>query len=530
MMAFQFFSNLTEVAAERVGNRNPQLLREWQGRLRWRNLLITLAISIGLQGLLLTRHLSQLPSSNNVVDWPIVWADLFRDLSFYLVWALLLGGVYLLAADLSKGARRSQLNSLRMSPQSGRQILLGKLLGVPVLMYLGVGLMLPLHLAAGLMATYPLPMLLAFYGLLGAIAFCFYAAAMWLALLTPWLKSSQTWVISGLSLGLLDLGSGSGNSSLDWSRLFHPLQFLAYWDVQGWGTGQALPFFEYKSSVLREFGQVRWFVWPVGQGGGEYLPLALVNALLLGIWFWWLLERKFQTPAKTPLGKVQSYGLTLCLSLLVMVFNVQSIGAIPDTWSYPISMLIYAVILMFLLLPSRQAVLDWARSRHHQSQGQRSGVRDLLTHDGSPAVLAVGINLAIMGGFLLLSLCINAQALGTLSSIESWVAWGFCAATLFGCALVMQWISLADFRHGRWITLGTVAALILGVPTVLGMFGLYNYDAPLKGLLLMTVFPTPTVHIPSWGTMAGAIAAHLTLISGFSILLSRRLQRLGQSE
>ncbi|NJN29616.1 MAG: ABC transporter permease [Synechococcales cyanobacterium RM1_1_8] len=556
-MASKLIENVTEIAADYVGNRNPQLLREWQGRLRWRNLLITLAISMAVQGLLLLQRLAQLPTRTNNefypgieyclkqvetgcqvgpdnvprLDWPLVWADVFRDLSFVLVWVLLIGGVYLLAADLSKETRRGTLNFLRMSPQSSRQILLGKLLGVPVLPYLGTGIMLPLHLATGLMATYPLKILLGFYGLLGAIAFCFYAAAMWFALLTPGLQGFQTWLISGISIGLLSGGwsANQSNSSLDWFRLFHPLQLLAYWDVTGW-SGRSVWLFS-DGAALDGFRDLGWFFWPAGKGGDEYLFLALPNALLLGAWFWRVLERKFQTPAKTSLGKVESYGLTLFLSLLMMGFTVQSWDGYSELWSYPVSMAICAVILMFLLLPPRQAVLDWARYRHQRPQGQRSPLGDLLSHDGSPSVLAVAVNLAIITGVALVGIGFNHHGnLATGIATESLIGWFFAAASLLGCALAMQWVALANLLHGRWVTFGIVLAWVLGLPIVLGMLGLDSYNSPFRLLWLMTTFSYTALHGLGWGDTVGAIAAHLALISGLSFFLSRRLQYLGQSE
>ena len=52
--------------------------------------------------------------------------------------ALLVMGTYLLIADLSREERRGTLNFIRMSPESAKNILLGKLLGVPILVYFTV--------------------------------------------------------------------------------------------------------------------------------------------------------------------------------------------------------------------------------------------------------------------------------------------------------------------------------------------------------------------------------------------------------
>ncbi|MBE9076641.1 hypothetical protein IQ241_04905 [Romeria aff. gracilis LEGE 07310] len=568
---------LSEMAFDRVGHHNPQLLREWQGRLRWRNLLLTFSLSFGIQGLLLLKRLAQLPSSRlfintqyclqydphqgcqlgadqqPLIDWPLVWADVFRDLSFVLVWVLIIGGIFLLAADLSKENRRGTLNFLRMSPLRGRRILLGKLLGVPILLYLGIAAMLPLHLATGLMGSYPVGIVLAFYGVLGAIALCFYSAALWFALLAEGLQGFQTWLISGLSAGLLLLSwqLWHFNLSGDWFYLFNPLHILADWEVKGWGQQSAWPFI---GSDLNGFRQLGWFFMPVGSHRGWVLAFALANALLLGLWFWVALERKFQTPANTALGKQQSYGLTLCLSLIIMGFETQHPFNLPsalDTvFSYRISMVIWAVLLMFLLLPSKQLLLDWARYRHHQphrasqptsrnpsrkqaqssSRRQQSLIVDLLCHDGSPPAFALAINLGIIAGVFLLGIGLSALISPVTDPVDAVMAWGFCAAVLLICSLVVQWIALANLLHWRWLASGAVAAIIVGWPLVLSLTGIDPYRGAMGYLWLTTAFPQAVLDMANGSEIFLAIAAHLVLISGLSLGLGRRCQILGQSE
>ncbi len=570
------FTKIAESGLDRIGGWNPQLMREWQGRLRWRNVLLTLLISFAVQILLVVQYLVKLPQNDYrssgmqycleqiqtseaklmtcklgadgypLINWPFVWADVFRDVSLVLVWVLLIGGMYLLVADLSKEMRRGTLNFLRMSPQPSRQILLGKLMGVPVLLYLGLAAMLPLHLSMGLMATYPLMLLLAFYGLLGAIAFCFYTAALWFGLLTPGLQGFQPWLIAGTGLGLLAVGFSGyrDGSSLDWARLFEPIQLLSYWEVKGPGIQMTWPF--HHGFDQQGFRYLGWFLQPIGAHSGTYLLFALANALILGAWFWVVLERRFETPGRTPLGKVQSYGLTLCLSLIVMGFNVQSAPTEVDQWkgqsfsdflwSYPISMLICAIVLMFLLLPSQQAVLDWSRYRHqytaasNQSRQHRHRLlRDLLSHDASPGGLAVAVNLGVMTGVLLLGIAVTPWYSPTAGAAELLLRWGFCAAFLLSCALVIQWISLSNVIHWRWLAFGSVATLVLGWPIVLSMLGASLYDGPSRYLWLVTAFPQSLPHA-AWSGIGLAIAAHLTILTTLITILTRRVQGLGQSE
>ncbi|MEL6815620.1 MAG: ABC transporter permease subunit [Cyanobacteria bacterium J06598_3] len=580
-MFAKLFSQLSERAFDKIGHYNPQLLREWQGRLRWRNLLLTVVLSVFVQGLLLVQRLTQLPTkgaidsaycilkaSQNVdvtkgqnfyncqlgandyplINWPFLWADVFRDLSYCLVWVAIVGGVYLLAADLAKEARRGTLNFLRMSPQSGRQILVGKLLGVPVLMYLGIGAMLPLHLMTGLMSSYSLVRVLTFYGLLGAIALCFYTATLWFTLLTKGLRGLQAWIVSGLSFGLLLFGWNLKHEEFatDWFRLFNPLHILADWNVKGLDSRSIWPFDQGES--LNRFRDLRWFSVPVGEHSHWFALFALANALVLGLWFWTVLQRKFKTPAKTALGKQQSYGLTLCLSLIMMGFNIQKIASarkpssLPDHdfVSYSIAMAIWGVALMFLLLPSKQVLLDWARYRHqrpHQQsssaknrRSRRSLVTELLTYDESPSPLAFAVNLGIVAVIFLLGLGIYTWIIPVDIQPSNFVTWVLVAAVLISCSLTVQWIALSDLTHWRWVTLGAIAAIILGWPLALIMVGIEPYQAQTNTLWLTTAFPGRVVSRASGLSILLALATHLVIITSLSVFLTRRCQFLGQSE
>ncbi|MEL6938182.1 MAG: hypothetical protein AAFO84_03210 [Cyanobacteria bacterium J06598_1] len=568
-MPTKLISRLSYLAFDKVGHYNPQLLREWQGRLRGRNLLLTGLLSFMIQGVILLRYLSQLPSETSLrsqyciaaasgyqclrdandqplVNWPFVWADIFTDLSYVLVWALIVCGVYLLSADLSKEARQGTLNFLRMSPLSGRRILFGKLLGVPVLLYLGIGAMLPLHLAMGMMSGYPLWQLMVFYGLLGAIALCFYAAALWFTLLTKGLQGFGTWLITGISLGLVTLAWNFEYLSMasDWFHFFNPLHVLASRKIQGLGetTIHALN----QQDKFREYQKLGWFFLPIGEHISGFAALAFANALILGSWFWAVLERKFQRPMSTALSKRQSYGLTACLSLIILGFNLQRISpsgrwlGSETFWSYSISMLIWSILLMFLLLPAKQSVLDWARYRHQGAKQpnrqhlqtapyrQRGLVAGLLYHDDSPSVLAYAVNLAIMAGILLLGI-LGRIASGTeLPGGGILLDWLLVAALLMTSSLLIQQIALSNWVHWRWIALGAIAAITIGWPFLLAISGIDYYDSSFEFLWLTTAVPQSAE--ATGLEILGAIAIYLTLISTLSLWLTRRCQRLGQSE
>ncbi|MEL6159452.1 MAG: hypothetical protein AAGJ95_09875 [Cyanobacteria bacterium J06554_11] len=591
MTFFKLTRQLSETAFDQVGQLNPQLLREWQGRLKWRNLILTGLLSVVAQGVLMLKTLVQLPTHENsgdsycillkgisrcrlgqwdepLINWPFVWADIFRDASFVMVWVLIFGGVYLLAADLSKESRRGTLNFLRMSPLPGRKILIGKLWGVPALLYVGVGSMLPLHIGTGMLAGYPAGRLGLFYILLGAIAFCYYGAALWFALLAEKLQGFQTWVISGLSAGLLVLGWEFEHYKFsgDWFRFFNPLHILSDWEVKGLDYRTTWAFNQ--GEHLRGFRDLAWFFQPVGDHANVFWAFALANAIGLGLWFWMVLERKFQTPIKTAISKRQSYGLTLFFSTLVIGFDMQFLPKSPDIhfsrslmdifWSYGIAMMIWHAALMFLLLPARQTLLDWTRYRHqqpreslrasigyepedrledretaHKSAHKSTGnslILDLLLNDNSPSTVAYFVNLAITGGVLLPGICLYRSVGRNIAlGIDLW-GWVLCAFFLLACALIVQLISLANLVHWRWIALGAITAAIVGWPTILAMLMIENGSGFLRHLWLITAFPFYIVDDASYLGLGCAIALHLTLLTTLSLLLTRRCQILGRSE
>jgi ABC-type transport system involved in multi-copper enzyme maturation permease subunit len=150
-----------------LGDWNPQLLRELKGRLKLRNVLIVVAIALLGQVLLLMSLAAQLPVNRGrgdvyskyctegipfgdykcvldnlgdfVINWPMWWLDVFVWLSMIGFFAVLAIGTYMLIGDLSREEHRGTLNFIRLSPQSTIEIFTGKLLGVPVLLYLLVG-------------------------------------------------------------------------------------------------------------------------------------------------------------------------------------------------------------------------------------------------------------------------------------------------------------------------------------------------------------------------------------------------------
>jgi hypothetical protein len=135
---------------DRVGNWNPQLRRELKTRLTRPNLTIATLISLLTQILTLILPDPRVLEFNNH-DWyitPAWWLNICELLDREIWSALAIGGIYLIAKDFDREIRTGTLDLVNLSPAQPWEIVLGKLLGVPVLIYWVVLLALPLHTIA----------------------------------------------------------------------------------------------------------------------------------------------------------------------------------------------------------------------------------------------------------------------------------------------------------------------------------------------------------------------------------------------
>ncbi|WP_310485026.1 hypothetical protein [Chamaesiphon sp. VAR_48_metabat_403] len=126
---------------DRISNLNPQLVRELKCRVSKSNLVIVTAISVFAQSLpfiLVDRTIQQ--------NTPLWWLNICEILSREIWFSLAFGGIYLIATDFSREIRSGTLDIVNLAPIKPIEVLLGKLLGVPILIYWGVFLALPLHI------------------------------------------------------------------------------------------------------------------------------------------------------------------------------------------------------------------------------------------------------------------------------------------------------------------------------------------------------------------------------------------------
>ncbi|MBP0005659.1 MAG: hypothetical protein J7642_18400 [Cyanobacteria bacterium SBC] len=402
---------------DHLGNINPQLFRELKGRLQPRNVLIAIGGSLLTQAMLFLVFWSSLPNdtglTNNIrsqycvsakipefnaygclrdsfdrliIDWEHWWWNLCLVLSAVIVSGLILANLFLIVGDLSKEQRRGTIDFIRLSPQSARTFLIGKLIGVPSLVYLAVLSALPLHAISALKSG-SLPNDLAiFYVVICASCCAFYSLAALFSLLfgkQPWLGFTLSgaltyiyvWILHGLFVYNID--------SLN-----------RYWRFRN-------------DMYYHEIHDLSWWFLPTGNIPVLTQLLFSLGCAVVAYWAWIALERRYQNPKSTLLTKGQSYALNWSISFCLLGFGVSAwrrdeavtwVRQNGLSYTQPVIFLIVNLLLVLaltiLITPSRQALHDWARYRHLDRRYSR--IQDLLWGEKSPATLATIVHVSLI--------------------------------------------------------------------------------------------------------------------------------------
>lgn len=545
---------------DRLGDWNPQLLREIKGRLKPRNLLIAGAISVLGQFFLFLLFQAQLPIATevdstfdvqnkyctgnaldyglpkciqdalgNAINWQLWWLEMFVWLSMIGIFALTVAGTYLLISDLAHEERRETLNFIRLSPQSPESILVGKLLGVPILLYLVAALALPLHLWAGLAAQISLIRILSFYGVLIASCFFFYSAALLFGLVSTWLGGFQAWLGSGGVLIFLCFASFkpiNGNPG-DWLNLFSPSLILQYL-IAATGINSEFSFSDLNIQDLQ------WFYLPMGVGTLGVVSSLSLNYGLWTYWSWQALKRRFPNPSKTILSKRQSYLLVACFEVAILGFALPQAGYYPELpFNNFVCLLLFNLLLFLSLImaitPQRQALQDWARYRKQKVSSRRglwnrSLVQDLIWGEKSPALMAIAINLAITVAILVPWIVLGQEQSDKLPAMLSLVI--SFNLTLIYAAIAQQIMLMRTQKQPLWV-IGTLGTVILLPIVILGLLSPEPHKIP--GLWLFTPFAWTSIEYASASTVFLALLGQLSVLTLFTLQMTRQLKRAGES-
>ncbi len=340
-----------------------------------------------------------------VVDWRQWFQDLFKVMTAILTVSLMGIGVFWVSTNLVEEHRRGTFNFLRLSPRSPLTLLAGKYLGVPICLYLAIGLALPLHFFAGVLGGHSLGHLLGFYGVLGMATLSTYLLATALSLNTPnpGLLAMQPWLLaSGITLlnfitwqivHYAGLHTQTNSVPILWFTFFSPFFSLIYF-----ATDEAVRAAE--SGINVAFGHFRVNFW-------EYLLFMALHG-----WAWCKLlthgiQRRYHNPRATFLRRTWSYPLTIAVMGLVLGLSKLRSESFDSLTSYglmiAVLVFLYFMVLEMLLTGDRQSLLDWLRFRHEKrsTHAWKSLGQALLRDDKSPITLAIAANLLIAAALFL---------------------------------------------------------------------------------------------------------------------------------
>jgi hypothetical protein len=534
---------------DKMGDSNPQVFRELKERLTPRNISLVIVCAAIIQAFVLLYFNSQIPtsiydgssaeelavhsnyclvppgsdydqsfcrfSSNGSFDinWQKWWLDIFSCLSWILPLGLILGSVYTLVADLVREEKRGTLNFIRLSPQSAQTIFSGKIVGVPILIYLAIAAILPLHFIAGINAGGSIPLLIGWYLAIGSLSFFFASATVLYVLL------------------------GGVQAILTTIAIAHPV-YLPLVAINIFAT------YKIERGDGMTLGSLRWFWLPIVSNAIWFYAFGIGCCLVASYWVWQALERRYLNPTATIVGKFQSYQINLCWQIWIAGFALPSILQEGAEHHYSqenaagwFATLDFAALLLLIpmLLPTKQSVQDWSRYRRervtHQQRKfwQRELVKDLISNDKSPALLAIAINL---GMALVLWLPLSLFAFDRFRTGFQFVAGVCIAVSLIAIyAAIAHLVLFFKFKQRKTWIIGSVGGAMF-LPMV-GAFVLAPSHTP-TGLAAMLLVFSPLASIGISQLSAGTIlAAFLTQVGIFAFLtrqLQRKLQQSGQSQ
>lgn len=538
----------------RIGDVNPQMWREIKGRCKPRNIIIATIISLLGQFLLLMMAMGGLPTDdrhlypdgkvynryctglhqqclqdswgNFIINWQLLWKEIFTIISIIGIFVLLVAGTYMLINDLAKEEKTGTLNFIRLSPRTSKSILLGKILGVPFLLYVFAILALPLHFWAGISSGIPFMGILIYWAAIVGSCFLFFSTSLLFGLFSSGFSGFQPWLGSGLVLLflLITCAIPITNTPTDWIIIFSPYRALLY-VIDASPVENSFSYFN--------LDNWQWFYLPLGSNAVIAISFMLFNYTLWSYWIWQGLQRRFHNPSKTILSKGQSYLLVVCIEVMTLGFALQTGRWFSSLESNFYPVLIFNQVLFLALIaalsPQRQALQDWARYRRERSTNRggfwsRDLIKDLLWAEKSPAILAMAINLVL--SFVILSVWIVLSP----TELNSMQILGILAITMsltLIYATVLQLILLTRVKKQMQWAAGAIVALIVLPPLFLSILLLSPDRAPL--FWLFTAFPAAAMKEMSVESFFAAFVSQLGIFALLNRQLNRQLKLAGES-
>ncbi|MBW4513316.1 MAG: ABC transporter permease [Scytonematopsis contorta HA4267-MV1] len=497
------------------------------------------------------------PDQVNMQQWWLDhWKYIFVYMSVAFVFILLVGGTYLIINNLYQEEHRGTLSFLRLSPQTESDILIGKILGVPILIYLLIFLTVPFHIFCALSANIPFSKIISFYVVLVASCFLFFSGALLFALVCRWLCGFQPWLGSGTVLvflmltPLLILGGSNGITNVfGWLVILNPLSLIYY----------LFP------GVLSEYiisfmGDLNLFNLPIGKSLITLVSFQVLQFCVWGYWIWVALKRSFHNQNITIISKIQSYCFIAFFQVVLWGYTLQykSKGNYHDKYydvNYQIGKNLYLIIffnllflfgLIVILSQNRQTVQDWARYRHQSncaSQNTRnksfkSFLIELILGEKSPAILAIAINLII--AVTPVVIWIKLVPFFNLNKNDSinWlneISWntGLLAIIMFISlmliyATVAQMVLLMKKSRSNLWAIGIVTSIVVLPAIVLSLLGISSGENFLWMLISFPFYSLGKTSQPTM-TMLLALFGQLITLAFLNFQLRRTIKLLGAS-
>ncbi|MGB3642754.1 MAG: hypothetical protein WBA39_34990 [Rivularia sp. (in: cyanobacteria)] len=543
---------------DKIGDWNPQLLRELKGRLKPFPILIALATSLATQLIIFLYQLREFPGENyqsyrkyckvkyfsicptDQIDMQLWWHDhceyMFLTMSVIFIFTLLVAGTYLIVNDLSQEERQGTLNFIRLSPQSETSIFTGKLLGVPVLIYLVVLAAIPFHIVTGKLANIALSHISYFYLILVASCICFYSIALLFGIFGgSALSGFKPWLASGLVMLFLiatvamNQGSSYDNSSA-FFRLFSPVGMTRY----------LFPNLFYKGIPALE--KLKFFSLPLGENVLTLMAIHLFNYAIWTYWAWQGLKRCFRNPNTTIFSKQQSYFIVTSFEIIICGFLLSGDYTSRRSLFHVVTNLYLWNLLLFvglfaIIFPSRQAVQDWARFRYQKvatrkNSFNKSLLSDLITGEKSPAILAIAINLLIAtSAFLVIILNVEAnllrdnhQVLGCLGVLL------FISSTMIYATIAQIMLMLKNSKRNLW-AIGTTGAAIILPAFILSILNVYPLHTDSIGSIswLFSSGFWYGVENSGFGTVVSVFLCQLAIVALLNWYLVKQVKSAGAS-
>jgi hypothetical protein len=475
---------------------NPQLFREVKSRFRTHNIVIVVACSLAMQ------YVFYSMSSGFLV---------YQSLDFLLPLCLFLGGFYLISTDLAREEQRGTLNFIRLSPQSSQSILLGKMLGVPSLIYLGVALGIPLHFFGSLVEGVSLG------GILGK--YVFWIAGCWL-------------FYSFACLYTLRLSSSQKN--------FYNPQAIAGLGLIITGTFVS-PYlsFIYLFITPDLFTKVDWFFLDLGSD--KLLDCFWLLTTIVGATYfiWKAVNRRFRDPNITLVSKSQSYQLMILSQVWLMgfAFSRTDLSSSFPYYGFGLAWVYYVMPIVFFMLisalsPSHQTLLDWSRY-NHQSHTRKQGLwNDLIWGEKSPNIVAIAINLLITAVIWipwLLSLSDRVLSDMSLSKPEAVLGLLLTMGIVSIYAVSNQQLTIKFKPRSRINLVAALGCVIVILPlAIAGVLAADNVQISL--LWAVSPFPVFCVFLGTISTAILGLGLQLTLLGFLTKQLTKQIQKVGASK